>query len=104
MTWEDIHAKDDNDMPAITTMICDFCGERVEGYNIHYDDKSQHSVDEAWKTDGWADIGIYQYNGDKDHPSMVEVAAITHHACPKCVKEMLGIVYDGTPYPKIEVS
>ena len=104
MTWEDTSAIDDDDMPAIVIMICDYCGERVEWYNVHYDDNSQHSVDEAWKTDGWASIDIYQYNGDEDHPSMVEVCAVMRHACPKCVKERLGIEYDGTPYPKIEVS
>ena len=104
MSWKETYAKKDGfEFPIISIMKCDYCGAEIEWYNVHQDMKSQEAINTAWELDGWVSIGLYQYNGDEEIPSAVEIEQCTYHACPECRKKILKLEYDGTPYPKQKV-
>lgn len=100
MSWEDITGEYEEDgvaYPIETTMVCDFCGKKIEWYSAHrnYDEPDEETIQIAKDTDGWVNIGIHKYENDEERPCDIDVVAIMKHMCPDCCKKILKINENG---------
>ena len=100
MSWKETMSYEEElgyELPIETLMECDYCGKTIEWYSVHrdYDNPTEEMIQTAKDTHGWISIGLYAYDGDEEHPDMVEIEACSLHVCPDCRENKLKIGLEG---------